>query len=130
MFTCTGTSAIQNDQTRSKSSLEDVVLSASAYSGPEKTVQDLDAGSLNFQTTPDAFKLDSSRRSFSDIDKDENYDENHEIIDRTRFKAYNNNNEATITLAAEPIDDALTSSKLIDQIDGNQIEVKPGEYYR
>ncbi|XP_076285175.1 calcium-binding EGF-like domain-containing protein pawn isoform X2 [Lasioglossum baleicum] len=104
-----GVSAIQNDRTSSKSTAEDMVLSASGYTGAERTSSVFHRdGSPTFQRTVPAFQLESSK-SVSGFDKsDGRYeDARHE----------------------EAIDE-LTSSKHVDHIDGNNIEVKPGEYYR
>ncbi|XP_076241034.1 calcium-binding EGF-like domain-containing protein pawn [Calliopsis andreniformis] len=105
-----GVLAIQNDPTSSRSSKEDVILSASAYMGPERTSSVFHRdGSPTFQRTVPAFQLESSK-SIDNFDKND-----------VRF-------EDEDTGLDEAIDE-LTSSKHVDQIDGNNIEVKPGEYY-
>ncbi|XP_033218717.1 uncharacterized protein LOC117174095 isoform X4 [Belonocnema kinseyi] len=102
--------SIQNDPTRSKSSQENMVFSASAFSGPKRTYGALEhEASLSLQRTLPALQLESSK-SASDYDRKEPL-----YIEKT-FNAH------------EPID-VLTSSKNINQIDGNNLEVKPGEYY-
>ncbi|XP_053976479.1 uncharacterized protein LOC128875137 [Hylaeus volcanicus] len=106
-----GVLAIQNDRTSSHSSQEDIILSASAYTRPERTSSVFHRDeSPTFQRTVPAFQLESSKSVDS-------YDKND-----VRFEDVDERHE-------EPIDE-LTSSKHIDQIDGNNIEVKPGEYYR
>ncbi|XP_076765417.1 calcium-binding EGF-like domain-containing protein pawn isoform X2 [Xylocopa sonorina] len=105
-----GVSAIQNDRTSSRPSREDIILSASAYTGPERTSSVFHRdGSQTFQRTVPAFQLESSK-SINGYDKDD-----------ARFEHGN-------TRHVESIDE-LTSSKHVDHIDGNNIEVKPGEYY-
>ncbi|XP_033218713.1 uncharacterized protein LOC117174095 isoform X2 [Belonocnema kinseyi] len=105
-----GVLSIQNDPTRSKSSQENMVFSASAFSGPKRTYGALEhEASLSLQRTLPALQLESSK-SASDYDRKEPL-----YIEKT-FNAH------------EPID-VLTSSKNINQIDGNNLEVKPGEYY-
>ncbi|XP_020285249.1 uncharacterized protein LOC109855390 isoform X2 [Pseudomyrmex gracilis] len=105
-----GVSAIQNDRTSSHMSRENIVLSASAYTGPEKTSSrsQLDE-SLIFQRTVPAFQLESSK-SVNNYDKEE-----------TRFTFKDTNRD-------EPIDE-LIPSKHVAHIDGNNIEVKAGEYF-
>jgi len=104
-----GTLAIQNDKTSSsRASRENIVLSASTYAGPEKTFSKSRPGvSLTYQKTIPAFHLESSR-SVND----------HE----GRFAFTNTNRGESI--------DELTSSKHVAHIDGNNIEVKAGEYYQ
>ncbi|KAK2580385.1 hypothetical protein KPH14_006140 [Odynerus spinipes] len=98
---------IQNDRTSSRSSQEDLVLSASSYTGPERTfTSDRPNESLNFQRTAPAFRLETSKSIYS-------YEKN----------------DMKDSYIEESIDQ-LTSSKHVDHIDGNNIEVKPGEYYR
>ena len=110
LFFVLGVLSIQNDPTRSKASQENMVLSASAFSGPERTSGALrHEASLNFQRTLPALHLESSR-STNDNDRKET------LYVEKRFST------------DEPID-VLTSSKHVNQIDGNNIEVKPGEYY-
>ncbi|XP_017766796.1 PREDICTED: uncharacterized protein LOC108555573 [Eufriesea mexicana] len=105
-----GVSAIQNDQTSSRSSQEDIILSASGYTGPGRTSSVFHReDSPTFQRTVPAFQLESSK-SVSHYDRDD-----------VRFESTNARHE-------EPIDE-FTSSKHVDHIDGNNIEVKPGEYY-
>ncbi|XP_014474170.1 PREDICTED: uncharacterized protein LOC106744187, partial [Dinoponera quadriceps] len=105
------TSAIQNDRTSSRVSREDVVLSASAYTGPEKTSSaSQPRESVNFQKTVPAFQLESSK-STNGYDREE-----------TRFVFRDTSRDESI--------DELTSSKHVAHIDGNNIEVKPGEYYQ
>ncbi|XP_003704326.2 calcium-binding EGF-like domain-containing protein pawn isoform X1 [Megachile rotundata] len=105
-----GVSAIQNDRTSSRSSQEDIILSASSYTGPERTssVSHRDESPI-FQRTVPAFQLESSK-SINSYDKDE-----------IKFEERNTRHDISI--------DELTSSKHVDHIDGNNIEVKPGEYY-
>ncbi|XP_078032954.1 calcium-binding EGF-like domain-containing protein pawn [Augochlora pura] len=104
-----GVSAIQNDRTFSRSTAEDMILSASGYTGPERTSSVLHRdGSPTFHRTVPAFQLESSK-SVSGFDKSD-----------VRFE--DSRHEEAI--------DELTSSKHVDHIDGNNIEVKPGEYYR
>ncbi|XP_026666748.1 uncharacterized protein LOC108632999 isoform X3 [Ceratina calcarata] len=104
-----GVSAIQNDQTSSRSSREDIILSASAYTGPERTSNAFHRdGSPSFQRTVPAFQLESSK-SINNYDKD-----------GVRFEDGNDRHE-------EPIDE-LTSSKHIDHMDGNNIEPYVNEY--
>lgn len=106
-----GVSAIQNDPTSSRSSQEDMILSGSAYTGPERTSNAFHRDkSPTFQRTAPAFQLESSK-SMNNYDKEE-----------VRFEVRNTRHED------ESIDE-LTSSKHVDHIDGNNIEVKPGEYY-
>ncbi|KZC07115.1 63 kDa sperm flagellar membrane protein, partial [Dufourea novaeangliae] len=92
-------------------SQEDIILSGSAYTGPERTsnVYHRD-GSPTFQRTVPAFQLESSK-SVHGFDKND-----------VRFEDNTGQEEA--------IDELTTSSKHVDHIDGNNIEVKPGEYYR
>ncbi|CAK9827239.1 63 kDa sperm flagellar membrane protein [Anthophora retusa] len=105
-----GVSAIQNDRTSSKSSQDDIVLSASAYMGPDRTSSVLHRdGSPTFHRTIPAFQLESSK-SVHKYDRDD-----------ARFEDRHNRHEESI--------DELTSSKHVDHIDGNNIEVRPGEYY-
>lgn len=106
-----GVLAIQNDKTSSRTSRENIVLSASAYTGPEKTSSDGQSDeSLTFQRTVPAIQLESSK-SVNDYDGEQS---------RLAFKDTNRN---------ELIDE-LTSSKHVAHIDGNNIEVKTGEYYK
>ncbi|XP_076180428.1 calcium-binding EGF-like domain-containing protein pawn [Ptiloglossa arizonensis] len=106
-----GALAIQNDRTSSRSSHEDIILSASSYTGPERTSNMVHRdGSPTFQRTVPAFQLESSK-SVDNFDKND-----------ARFEDGDIRHEETI--------DVLTSSKHVDHIDGNNIEVKPGEYYR
>lgn len=87
------------------------MLSASAYTGPEKTSSTSQpGGSLDFQKTLPAFQLESSK-SMNDYEKEE----------PVRFVLRSASRD-------EPIDE-LTSSKHMAHIDGNNIEVKPGEYF-
>ena len=87
-----------------------MVLSASAFTGPERTSDVLQQeASSNLQRTFPALQLESSK-SISDYDR---------IEETPVFKSFSTD---------EPID-ILTSSKHVNQIDGNNIEVKPGEYY-
>lgn len=103
--------AIQNDKTSSHTSRENIVLSASAYTGPEKTSSDSQSDeSLTFQRTVPVFQLESSK-SVNDYDGEQ-----------SRFVFRDTNRD-------EPIDE-LTSSKHVAHIDGNNIEVKAGEYYQ
>ncbi|KAL0108384.1 hypothetical protein PUN28_015136 [Cardiocondyla obscurior] len=90
-------------------SRENIVLSASAYTGPEKTSSgsQLDE-TRTFQKTSPAFQLESSK-NFNDYDREET------IV----FKD---------TIHDETVDE-LTSSKHVAHIDGNNIEAKAGEYY-
>lgn len=105
-----GVLLIQNDPTRSESSIKDTILSANAFTGPEKTlVGSRHEAFFNLQRTLPAHQLESSK-SVSDDDREE-----------TQYTEIKFNTE-------EPFD-ALTSSKHVNQIDGNNIEVKPGEYY-
>ncbi|RLU26602.1 hypothetical protein DMN91_000398 [Ooceraea biroi] len=104
-----GTLAIQNDKTSSRASRENIVLSANAYTGPEKTSSKSRPVTLTFQKTIPAFHLESSR-SVSDHDREE-----------SRFVFTDTNRESI---------DELTSSKHVAHIDGNNIEVKAGEYYQ
>lgn len=107
-----GVSAIQNDPTSSRSSQKDMILSGSAYTGPERTSNAFHREkSPTFQRTAPAFQLESSK-SMNNYDKEE-----------VRFEVRNTRHED------ESIDE-LTSSKHVDHIDGNNIEVKPGEYYQ
>lgn len=86
-------------------------MSASAYTGPEKTSStNLPGVSLNFQKTVPAFQLESSK-SVSGYEGEE-----------TRFVFKDMSRDESI--------DELTSSKHVANIDGNNIEVKPGEYYQ
>lgn len=88
-----------------------MILSGSSYTGPERTSSAVHrVGSPTFQRTVPAFQLESSK-SVNDNEKDD-----------IRFESVN-------TRHIESIDE-LTSSKHIDHIDGNNIEVKPGEYYQ
>lgn len=104
-------SAIQNDKTSSQVSRENIVLSASAYTGPEKTSSErqLDE-SLTFQRTAPTFQLESSK-SVNIYEREED-----------KFAFRDTNRDETV--------DELTSSKHVDHIDGNNIEVKAGEYYQ
>ncbi|XP_012227883.1 mucin-17 [Linepithema humile] len=110
ILTLLGVSAIQNDKTSSQVSRENIVLSASAYTGPEKTSsgRQLDE-SLTFQRTVPAFQLESSK-SVNSYEREED-----------RFAFRDTNRDESV--------DELTSSKHVDHIDGNNIEVKAGEYY-
>nr|XP_050844801.1 uncharacterized protein LOC127061661 [Vespula vulgaris] len=103
------TLAIQNDRTSSRSSQDDPVLSASSYTGPQRTTLSSDRRdeSLTFQRTSPAFRLETSKSVYS----------------------YDNKNDMRGSHSEEPIDQ-LTSSKHVDHIDGNNIELKSGEYYR
>lgn len=101
-----GVSAIQNDKTSSRVSRENIVLSASAYTGPEKTSSQLDE-SQTFQRTVPAFQLESSR---NDYDRQE-----------TRIVFKDTSHESV---------DELTTSKHVAHIDGNNIEAKASEYYQ
>ncbi|XP_076230306.1 calcium-binding EGF-like domain-containing protein pawn [Nomia melanderi] len=104
-----GVSAIQNDRTSSRSSREDIILSGSEYREPERTSSVFHRdGSPTFQRTIPALQLESSK-SVAGFEKND-----------VRFEG---------TGHGEAIDE-LTSSKHVDQIDGNNIEVKPAEYYR
>lgn len=86
------------------------MLSASAYTGPEKTFSDGQSDeSLTFQRTVPAFQLESSKSVNDDGEQS-----------RLVLKDTNRN---------EFIDE-LTSSKYVAHIDGNNIEVKAGEYYK
>ncbi|KAG7189129.1 hypothetical protein KM043_008697 [Ampulex compressa] len=106
-----GALAIQNDQTTSRSSQKEIALSASAYTGVDSTSSESrQDGSYVFQKTAPTFQLESSK-SVDILDRDE-----------TNFHTERPANEETM--------DELTSSKVVDQIDGNNIEVKPSEYYR
>ncbi|XP_011496415.1 PREDICTED: uncharacterized protein LOC105361030 [Ceratosolen solmsi marchali] len=111
--------AIQNDRTRSRSSRdEEIILSASAYG--ERTSDDLlQHHTQGFHRTQDILRLESSR-SVDDLDAD---------IEETRYPSLGDAVAAAAS-ADEPIIDALTASKLIEHIDGNQIEVKAGKYFR
>lgn len=104
--------AIQNDKTSSRMSRENIVLSASAYTGPEKTSSENQPDeSWTFQRTVPAFQLESSR-NVNEYDREET---------RVAFKD-TNHDESTL--------DELTSSKHVAHIDGNNIEAKAGEYYQ
>lgn len=106
-----GVSAIQNDKTSSRTSQENIVLSASAYTGPEKTSSGSRADeSQTFQRTIPAFHLESSK-NVNDYDREE-----------TRIVFKDTNRDESI--------DELTSSKHVAHIDGNNIEAKAGEYYQ
>lgn len=110
IFFVLGVLSIQNDPTRSKSSQESMVSSASAFSDPERTYDVLQHEySSSLQRTFPALQLESSK-SASDYDKEET------LYIKKSFST------------DEPID-VLTSLKHINQIDGNNLEVKPGEYY-
>lgn len=92
-----------------------MILSGSAYTGPERTsnaFQHRDK-SPSFQRTAPAFQLESSK-SINNYDKEE--------VGFERMRNSRDEEEESI--------DELTSSKHVDHIDGNNIEVKPGEYYR
>ena len=107
----TGVLAIQNDPTSSRQSQDDLVLSASSYTGPERTSSSGQRDeTLHFQTSFPALQLESSK-SVADRDRDE-----------TPFTFRVTSPDETI--------DVLTPSKHVDHIEGNNIEVKPGEYYR
>lgn len=85
------------------------MLSASAYTGPEKTSSENQPDeSRTFQRTVPAFQLESSK---NDYNREET---------RVVFKDAHRD---------ESIDE-LTSSKHVAHIDGNNIEVKAGEYYQ
>lgn len=92
-------------------SRENIMLSASAYTGPEKTSSksQLDE-SLIFQRTVPAFQLESSK-SVNGYDKEE-----------TRFAFKDTNRDESIN--------ELIPSKHVAHIDGNNIEVKAGEYFQ
>ncbi|KAI4479184.1 hypothetical protein M0804_011323 [Polistes exclamans] len=109
LFVTTATLAIKNDRTSSKSLQDDLVLSASSYKTPQRTTLGLDRieESLTFQRTSPAFRLETSKSVYS----------------------YDNKNDLGESYLDESIDQ-LTSSKHVDHIDGNNIEVKSGEYYR
>ncbi|XP_051175207.1 uncharacterized protein LOC127290466 isoform X2 [Leptopilina boulardi] len=105
-----GVLSIQNDPTLSKSWLESTILSASAFTGAERTSSDSkNIESLNVQRTLPAFQLESSK-SVIDLDLEETRHVKKDLS------------------TSEPID-VLTSSKFVNHIDGNNIEVKPGDYY-
>ncbi|XP_043262800.1 uncharacterized protein LOC122403373 [Colletes gigas] len=107
-----GVLTIQNNRTSSRSSQEVTVASSDTQRYPnwEKTSNVLHRdGSPTFQRTVPAFQLESSR-SVDNFDKNE-----------VRF-------EDEDTRHVEAMDE-LTSSKYIDHIDGNNIEVKPDKYY-
>ncbi|XP_072757388.1 uncharacterized protein Pwn [Anoplolepis gracilipes] len=111
ILTLSGVLTIQNDKTSSRTSRESIVLSASAYTGPEKTSSDSQSDeSLTFQKTIPAFQLESSK-SVNDYDGGQ-----------TKFVFRDTNRDESI--------DELTSSKHVAHIDGNNIEVKAGEYYK
>lgn len=87
------------------------MLSASAYTGPEKTSSERQPDeSRTFQKTMPAFQLESSKH-VNDYDREES---------RIVFKDASRD---------ESIDE-LTSSKHVAHIDGNNIEAKAGEYYQ
>lgn len=87
------------------------MLSASAYTGPEKTSSaNRPNKSLTFQRTVPAFQLESSR-SVNDHDGE-----------AARFVFKDTSRDEHI--------DELMSSKHVAHIDGNNIEVKAGEYYQ
>lgn len=110
IFKIVGVISIQNDPTLSKSWLESTILSASAFTGPEKTSSDSkNIESLNLHRTLPAFQLESSK-SVSEFDLEETHHVKKDLS------------------TSEPID-VLTSSKFVNHIDGNNIEVKPGDYY-
>lgn len=105
-----GVLAIQNDKTSSRMSRENIVLSASAYTGPEKTSSRSHPDeSWTFQRTVPAFQLESSK-NVNDYDREE-----------TRIVFKDTSHDESIN--------ELTSSKHVAHIDGNNIETKAGEYY-
>lgn len=90
------------------------MLSASAYTGPERTSSTSQPNrSPTFQKTVPAFQLESSRsvNDYGDHDGEES---------KFVFQVTNRD---------EPIDE-LMSSKHVSHFDGNNIEVKTGEYYQ
>lgn len=94
------------------------MLSASGYTGPEKTSSRPASAkgqvSLTLQRTMPTFRLESSRSVSQHHDRDEG-----------RFTVFTD----TVANRDEPIDE-LTASKHVAHIDGNNIEVKAGEYYQ
>lgn len=106
-----GTLAIQNDKTVSRISRDNIVLSASSYTGPEKTSSaNQPDESLTFQRTIPVLPLESSK-SINSYEREE-----------SRFVFKDTSHDESI--------DELMSSKHVDHIDGNNIEVKPNEYYQ
>ncbi|XP_043288768.1 uncharacterized protein pwn isoform X2 [Venturia canescens] len=106
------TSSIQNDPTPLRSS-DETVLSASSYSGPLKTSADERVeGVSHFRTFQPTIQLQTSRSVETSHDND---------YETFAFKV-TNPDESSL--------DSLTSSKHVEHFDGNNIEVKPGEYYR
>ncbi|XP_015609359.1 uncharacterized protein LOC107274607 isoform X2 [Cephus cinctus] len=107
-----GASAIQTDRTSLRSARDYTVLGApSVYSAHERTPVVFRADETSdFQRTLPTLHLESSK-SLDDVERDE-----------THYVTRSKGPEEGI--------DVLTSSKHVDQIDGNNIEVKPGEYFR
>lgn len=108
-----GALSIQNDPTSLRSSHGETILSASSYSGPLKTLSNEKVnGDLHFRTFQPTIHLQTSRSV------DTSHDDDYETLE---FKV-TNPDESSL--------DSLTSSKHVEHFDGNNIEVKPGEYYR
>lgn len=103
-----GILAIRNEKTAQSSESDELVLSASSYLQQEKTDdQSQDAGVSTPQRTP-SLQLSES----------ESHTENTE---RYTFPKSSSTDESF---------DLLTASKHIDQIDGNNIESRSGDYSR
>lgn len=99
-----GSTAIQNEPTSSKLSNDDVQLSASSFT-PEKTKvynnKNINDVMKNFATSKVPFLLESSNNF------DINYDSQSDIS----------------------LDEQATASKNVKDIDENNIESKPGDYF-
>ncbi|XP_046473603.1 uncharacterized protein pwn [Neodiprion pinetum] len=108
----TGVLAVQNAPTSHFPESEKLVLSASSYPNREKTLNNLvhDASLSRLQRTNPALEFASS--------------ENVENTEGERFHTLSRN-----ALPEESID-LLTASKHVNHIDGNNIEIKPGDYFR
>ncbi|XP_034940274.1 uncharacterized protein pwn isoform X2 [Chelonus insularis] len=102
-------SAIRNTPTSSKSLSDDVILSASSFHLDKTWSKEKNDKSMSeFETTHPTLQLQSSR-SVERLDK----------IDTDSLK---------FTSLHSGLDAVATASKHVDDIDGNNIEVKPAEY--
>ena len=131
LFWSAGAHGIQNDRTRSqqRGNPTDVSVSGagSLHTRTSEEIFRRNAASENLERTREhehALRLESSKSlGLDDLELE---------MMETRYTAQLNDALATTSTAylADDLAEELTSSKLYDQIDGNQIEVKPGDYYR
>lgn len=108
-----GVVTIQNTPTSSRSlSQDDVILSASSFGADRTSVagKNIDKSTKDFVSTKPVHQLESSR-SLETLDKED--------IDTTN----------QLTSPDGNFDPVITASKHIEHIEGNNIEVKPAEYY-